>query len=110
MLTQTNLLHSKPLSIPLDQHTRLYANAKSGSLVKSPFLYRSLVGKLLYLTFTQPDISYYVHLLSQFMQAPRDKHLDALFRVLRYLKCTAGMGLFFPANASLILKGFCDSD
>lgn len=60
-----------------------------------------------YLTFTRPDISYSVHLLSQFMEAPREKHV---YRVLRYLKCTAGLGLFFPASNSLKLQGFCDSD
>ncbi|KAL8118202.1 hypothetical protein AgCh_015925 [Apium graveolens] len=109
MLSHTNLLSSKPLSIPLDQNTKLYDNVNSGALVKNSSLYRSLVGKL-YLTFTRPDISFSVHLLSQFMHAPREKYLDALFRVLRYLKCTAGMSLFFPVDTPLQLRGFCDSD
>lgn len=65
---------------------------------------------MLYLTFTRPDISFSVHLLSQFMQAPREHHLKAVLRVLRYLKCTAGLGLFFPANNALTLSGYCDSD
>lgn len=85
MLAHTGLLDSKPLSIPLDQHTKLFDNIKSGAIVRNPSLYRSLVGKLLYLTFTRPDICYSVHLLSQFMKVPRQKHLDTLFRVLRYL-------------------------
>lgn len=103
MLSSTRLLNSKPLSIPLDQNIKLYDSVKSGALIQNPSLYRSLVGKLLYLTFTHPDINFVVHLLSQFMQAPRVKHLDALFRVLHYLKCTAGLGLYFPVDNNLSL-------
>lgn len=84
MLGDANFLNAKPLSIPLDQNIKLFDNAKSGALISNPSLYRSLVGKLLYLTFTRPNISYFVHLLSQYMQAPRFKHLQAVFRVLRY--------------------------
>ena len=110
MLETSNLLDSKPLFIPLDQHLKLYDNEKSGTLIQNPSLYRSLVGKLLYLTFTRPDLSFNIHLLSQYMQAPREKHLSSVFIVLRYLKCTAGLGLFLPAANSLRLRGYCDSD
>lgn len=99
------LVDSKPLSIPLDQHVKLFDDDRSGMLLSSPSLYRSLVGKMLYLTFTRPDINYSVHLLSQFMQKPRDKHLADGYRVLRYLKCTAGLGLFFSASNTLNLTG-----
>lgn len=110
MLEHADLLDAKPLSIPLDQHIKLFACDKSGPLIQNPSLYRSLVGKLLYLTFSRPDISYSVHLLSQFMQAPREKHMKTVFRVLRYLKCTTGLGLFLPSSNDLVLKGYCDSD
>lgn len=49
-------------------------------------------------------------MLSQFLHAPRLDHMDATKRVLRYLKCTSYYGLFFPANNSLVLQGFSDSD
>ena len=75
MLQSVNLLDSKPLSISLDQNLKLYASDKSGPLLSNPSVYKSLVGKMLYLTFTRPDISFTVHLLSQFIQAPRQKHL-----------------------------------
>lgn len=64
MLGDANLLDVKPLSIPLDQNIKIFDYDKSGALISSPSLYRSIVGKLLYLTFTRPDISCYVHLLS----------------------------------------------
>lgn len=79
MISSTNLSHSKLLAIPLDQNFKLYDTDRFGALIKSPSLYKSLVGKMLYLTFIRPDISYYVHFLSQFLHAPREKHLDALF-------------------------------
>lgn len=44
------------------------------------------------------------------MHAPRVKHLDTLFCVLRYLKCTDGLGLFFPVHNDSVFRGFCDSD
>ncbi|XP_048226828.1 uncharacterized mitochondrial protein AtMg00810-like [Ricinus communis] len=52
--------------------------------------YQHLVGKLIYLTITKPDISYIVSMISQFMHAPRTPHLDAVDRILRYLKGTPG--------------------
>lgn len=110
MLESAGMIEAKPLSIPLDQNIKLYDSDKSGSVIDNPSFYRSLVGKLLYLTFTRPDISYSIHLLSQFMHNPREKHLTAVLRVLRYLKCTVGLGLIFPVVNNLYLQGYCDSD
>ena len=60
----------------------------TGNLLDDPTKYRRLVGCLIYLTITQPDLSYVVHVLSQFMQAPRVEHMEAAIRVVRYLKGT----------------------
>lgn len=72
--------------------------------------YQRLVGRLIYLTITMPDISYVVHFLSQYMSSPRVPHLDTATKLVKYLKGTAGQGLFFPANSSLSLAAFCDAD
>lgn len=72
-------------------------------------LYRKLVRKLLYLTFSQPDISYSAHVLSQFMDRPLVLHMKATHRVLRFLKGSPGKGLFFPANNTLKLQVYSDS-
>ncbi|EOY12080.1 Cysteine-rich RLK (RECEPTOR-like protein kinase) 8 [Theobroma cacao] len=56
------------------------------------------------------DISYVVHLLSQFMHNPRQPHLNAVFCELRYLKNAPGQGLLLPSNNSLSLRAYCDGD
>lgn len=65
--------------------------------------YRRLVGRLLYLTITRPDLSYGVHILSQFMSSPRDDHLSAAFKMVRYIKNTICQGLFFARDSPLQL-------
>ncbi|XP_071688174.1 secreted RxLR effector protein 161-like [Rutidosis leptorrhynchoides] len=71
--------------------------------------YRRLIGRLLYLTVTRPDITYSVNQLSQFLSNPQRSHMDATFRVLRYLKTTPGRGLFFPSHGNLDLIACCDA-
>jgi hypothetical protein len=75
-----------------------------------PTLYRQLVGSLVYLTVTRPDISYAVHQVSQFMSAPRSTHYAAILRILRYLKGTLFHGLHFSAQSSLTLRAYSNVD
>ncbi|GJT51071.1 uncharacterized mitochondrial protein-like protein [Tanacetum coccineum] len=75
-----------------------------------PSHYRTLVGKLIYLTITKPDIAFAAQLLSQFSHSPHTSHLKALQRVLRYIKLSPGQGLFFLRSNSLTLQAYCDSD
>ena len=78
ILSECGLLGVKPVTFPMEQHHRL--SADSGDPIADPSRYRRLVGRLLYLTITQPDITYCVHILSQFMQDPRQGHWDAAIR------------------------------
>ncbi|KAG8503694.1 hypothetical protein CXB51_001702 [Gossypium anomalum] len=72
--------------------------------------YRSLIGCLLYLTATRPDIMFVVSLLSRFMHCCNVQHFQAAKRVLRYIKGTLSHGLLFSKAAELKLKGYTDSD
>ena len=69
-----------------------------------PSLYKRLIGKLLYLIITKPNLSYAVNRLSQFLAKPRIPHYKAVQRVLQYIKGTPRQGLFYPANPDIDLK------
>ncbi|KAD2805945.1 hypothetical protein E3N88_39322 [Mikania micrantha] len=73
-------------------------------------LYKSLVGSLMYLTVTRPDLMYAVCFVSRFMADPREEHLQVSKRILRYVKATYDYGLTYARNASLKLKVYMDSD
>ena len=73
-------------------------------------LYRRLVGSLVYLTVTRPDISYVVHQVSQYLSAPRSTHYAAILRILRYLKGTLFHSLFYSAQSPLVFHAFSDTD
>ena len=103
-----NVLNDKPVTIPIDPLATL--NLTDGELLQDPSRYRTLVGKLIYLTITRPDISFAAQLLSKFSQAPRTPHMKALLKVLRYIKLCPGQGLHFPTTNNQKLSVYCDSD
>ncbi|XP_061361892.1 uncharacterized mitochondrial protein AtMg00810-like [Gastrolobium bilobum] len=108
LLSDSGLLAMKPVSTPMDPSTKLRRDL--GSRLQDDGPYRRLVGRLLYLTITRPDITYSVQQLSQFISSPTDIHYTTALRVLKYLKLAPAKGLFFPANNELLLSVFADSD
>ncbi|KAH9681835.1 retrovirus-related pol polyprotein from transposon RE1 [Citrus sinensis] len=108
IISEAGLLGAKPAPFPLEPNHQL-ALAK-GLYFSDPAKYRRLVGRFIYLSATRPELSYSVHLLSQFMQQPRERHWDATLRVVRYLKGNPGQGVFLSSDCDLQLYGWCDSD
>ena len=108
LLTEMHMNQSKPLQLPMGSHVKLTNFA--GKKLSSPDVFRRLVGKLIYLTITRPDISFAVQVLSQFMHAPTEDHMAAAKHVLRYLRSTPDLGILLSANSSPTLTGYCDSD
>ncbi|KAL0430287.1 UNVERIFIED_CONTAM: Retrovirus-related Pol polyprotein from transposon RE2 [Sesamum radiatum] len=107
ILTDSGMLDCKTVSTPLP--SGLHLSLDSGSLLPHPDHYRRLVGRLFYLGFTRPDISFAVQQLSQFLQHPRSTHWDAAMNVLLYLKGSPSLGLFFPSTSSLQLSAYSDA-
>ena len=108
VISEVGLLGSKPAKTPLEQNHKL-ALTKSDD-VDNPAQYRCLVGRLIYLTITIPELSYCVHILAQFIQQPKKAHLEAAVRVPRYLKGNPGQGNMLRANCDLKLSVYYDSD
>jgi len=104
LLQDAEMLHTKPAATPLDSKLRL---ASTGNALDSPSYYQKLVGKLIYLTITRPDITFAV---SQHMHAPTFQHLGMVKRILRYLKGTIGRGIVMTRNGHTNIMGYTDSD
>ncbi|KAK9672332.1 hypothetical protein RND81_12G093600 [Saponaria officinalis] len=88
----------------------LKLSTETGLLLEQPEAYRRLIGRLLYLNLTRPDISYCVQHLSQFICQPRQPHMQAALHFVRYLKGTVNIGLFYPSDSVLDVKAYSDPD
>ena len=80
-----------------------------GKSHSDPFIYRSTVGALLYLSFTRPDITFSVNNVAQFMQAPTNEHWSAVKQILCYLKSTIQHDLFLSRHSSVQLTVYTDA-
>ncbi|MCH96019.1 retrovirus-related pol polyprotein from transposon TNT 1-94, partial [Trifolium medium] len=108
LLSDSGLLGSKPATTPLDPSVKLHQDG--GKPFEDIASYRRLVGRLLYLTNTRPDISFATQQLSQFLHKPTMTHYHAACRVVRYLKHNPGRGLMYPRTSELQILGYSDAD
>ncbi|KAG7532447.1 Reverse transcriptase RNA-dependent DNA polymerase [Arabidopsis thaliana x Arabidopsis arenosa] len=108
VIEECGLSGSRPAETPLEQNHKLASS--TSSLFSEPDKYRRLVGRLVYLTHTKPEISYAVNMLAQFMQKPLLDHWEAALRLVRYLKGCPGQGILLSSTSDLQLKAFSDSD
>ncbi|KAL0445223.1 UNVERIFIED_CONTAM: Retrovirus-related Pol polyprotein from transposon RE2 [Sesamum latifolium] len=93
IISDAGLLDAKSTTMPLPASIKL--SQEGGAALTDPEPYRRLVGRLLYLGFTRPDISHSVQQLSQLIQHPCETHWRAALHVIQYLKGTSTTGLFF---------------
>ncbi|KAL0556912.1 hypothetical protein IC582_005429 [Cucumis melo] len=108
LLTETGMLGCRPADTPIEFNCKLGNSDDQVPVDKEQ--YQRLVGKLIYLSHTRPDISFAVSVVSQFMQAPYEKHMEAVNRILRYLKNTPGKGLMFRKTNRKTIEAYIDSD
>nr|GFB48602.1 ribonuclease H-like domain-containing protein [Tanacetum cinerariifolium] len=112
LLKEYGLLGCKPASTPMEPNSVLpYVPTDSDPLLDNITRYQQLFGKLIYLTHTRPDISYYVHSLAQHMHSPLKSHLSCDLNVLRYLKGAHGKWIEYTHNNNgNNLVGYSDAD
>ena len=108
LLSEVGLLDCKPADTPIVQNHRLGEYIDQVPTNKER--YQRLVGKLIYLSHTCPDIAYVVSVVSQFMHCPREEHMDVVIRILRYLKSSPGKGLMVSKNNHLKVEGYTNAE
>ena len=108
LLAKTRKIGCKQVSTPMDPNHKL-GEAKEEPMVDKR-MYQRLVGRLIYLVHTRPDIAYSVSVINQFMHDPREPHLQAAYRVLHYLKGNPRKGILFKENDTLALEAYTDVD
>ena len=108
VLERFRMEKSNSVKNPIVPGVRLMKD-EEGSKVNAT-MYKQLVGSLMYLTATRPDLMYVVSLISRFMASPIELHLQAAKRVLRYLKGTVDLGVFYRKEGNGELMAYTDSD
>ncbi|PHT26472.1 hypothetical protein CQW23_33919 [Capsicum baccatum] len=108
LFTRARLSDNRTVDTPLETNARY--SPSDGVPLSDPSLYRTIVGSLVYLTVTRPDIAHAVHVVSQFVTAPTSVHWGAVLRILRYLRGTQFQNLLFPSTSSLELRAYSDAD
>jgi len=110
LLHESGMLDFALVATPMTHTSRLSPDQGSPLDADATFQYRRLLGRLIYLTNTRPDIAFVVYNLSQFISAPTTHPQQAVSRILCYLKGTPSEGLYFSHTSSLQLYGFSDFD
>ncbi|KAL0551073.1 hypothetical protein IC582_010150 [Cucumis melo] len=108
LLKKFRMENASPCNTPMDANLELCKD-DIGEAV-DPSLYRSLVGSLMYLTATRPDILFAISMLSRFMTNSKRSHWEAGKRVLRYILGTINFGIYYKKVSESVLFGSCDSD
>ena len=96
------------MTTPMTSNMKLLSDASSKTIDAT--MYRQMIGSLMYLTNTRPNICFAMNTLTKYLTDPRSVHLMAAEHILRYLKGTIDYGLKYDANQKINLEGYVDSD
>lgn len=117
LIEELGLTGAKPSWTPLDPNMKLTTAEvdKAGGVTGDHTLtdigsYQRLIGRLLYLTMTRPDISFAVQTLSQFLQNPKKSHMEAAIKVVKYVKREPAVGILMSSKKENKLVAYCDAD
>ncbi|GJZ24521.1 retrovirus-related pol polyprotein from transposon TNT 1-94 [Tanacetum coccineum] len=108
MLKKFGLENAKPIKTLMSFETKLTHDEEGEPIDDTK--YRGMIGSLLYLTASRPDIMFSVCLCARFQETPKTSHLEAVKRIFRYIKGTSHLGLWYPKGTGLETIVYADSD
>lgn len=108
LLQETGKLGCRPATTPMEKNWKEKLTEEDPPTNRER--YQRIVGKLIYLSLTRPDIAYSVSQVSQFMHAPTIRHQNAVDQILRYLKGTPGKGMLYKKTENRKIEGFTDAN
>jgi hypothetical protein len=110
VLRRFGMMDCKSMSTPMISNLKKLQDQVTGSDPEDPTLYRQIIGSLMYLVHTRPDICYAINALSQFMCEPKHIHMVVVKHILRYVRGTIAYGLRYTSSGGVMLDGCTDSD
>ncbi|KAJ9545014.1 hypothetical protein OSB04_024721 [Centaurea solstitialis] len=108
MLQKFGMNDGKPASTPMETHKHLTADVEGEEV--DVHQYRSMIGSLIYVTTSRPNIMFAVCVCARFQVRPKESHLHAVKRIFKYLKGQPKLGLWYPNDNSFDLVAYTDSD
>ncbi|GJV80755.1 putative ribonuclease H-like domain-containing protein [Tanacetum coccineum] len=108
ILKKFDFVTVKTASTPIETNKALIKDEEAEDV--DVHLYRSMIGSLMYLTASRPDIMFAVCACARFQVTPKISHLHAVKRIFRYLKGQPKLGLWYPRDSPFDLEAFSDSD
>ncbi|GJY06690.1 retrovirus-related pol polyprotein from transposon TNT 1-94 [Tanacetum coccineum] len=99
---------SDPVDTPMVEKSKLDEDPQGKAV--DPTHYRGMVGTLMYLTASRPDLTFVVCMCARYQAKPTEKHLHAVKRIFKYLRGTVNRGLWYPKDSSIALTAYADAD
>nr|GFC65354.1 uncharacterized mitochondrial protein AtMg00810-like [Tanacetum cinerariifolium] len=97
-----------PVDTPMVEKSKLDEDREGKAI--DPSHYRGMIGTLLYLTASRPDLQFAICMCARYQARPTEKHVHAVKRIFRYLRRTVNRGLWYPKDSSVALTAFADAD
>ncbi|KAK6149281.1 hypothetical protein DH2020_016806 [Rehmannia glutinosa] len=108
LMKKFGMEEKQSMKIPMNTSVRMDMDADGKAVDQTR--YRAIIGSLLYLTACRPDITFVVGICARFQSAPKESHMTAAKRILRYLKGYQEVGLWYPRDGGFKLVGYSDLD
>ena len=108
LVKKFGLESASSIRTPMSPNVKLTVDLLGKNVYSS--LYRSMIGSLLYLTASRPNISYSVGVCARYQANPKESHMTALKRIIKYVKTTVEFGVWYSKDTNDVLAGYFDAD